>query len=241
MNRTRTMILLFLLLCGALAYSWVATPKQKRVVAGRVEMKPIKQKSSSQNLVASGIEALDFSQGIKKEFTQVNKNLFAPLYTAPKPVKSYSVPAKIIKTKPLPPAKKAEPVVVMARGPEPIQPLNVLGFLNKKGEYTVFLATAKGKVYVVKQGDNFSKDLNVAKITSQEITVARNSTAQQVTLKMDKVKSQRLPTVSINSGRPKFVAPVKVSNESNKNNENKVIKPIPAENPFTNAIRKMGN
>lgn len=238
MNRTRIMALLLLLLCGALAYAWVATPKQKRVMPGQVEMKPVKPKPSSQNLVESGVDALDFSQGIKKEFTPAKKNLFAPLYTVPKPVKSRSVQPKIIKTKPLPPVKKAEPVVVMARGPEPIQPLNVLGFLNKKGEYTVFLATPQGKVYVVKQGDNFSEDLSVAKITSQEITVTRNLTDQQVTLKMGKVKSQRLPAVSINPGRPKFVAPVEMSNESNKN---KVIKPTPAENPFTNAIKKMGN
>lgn len=233
MNRTRILTVLLVLLCAALVYAWVATPKQKRLVDGQGAMQPVKQKASVLNLVAPEVDGLDFSQGLKTAFRSPEKSLFAPLYLPPKPVKSRPLPPpKINKPRVVAPVTKAEPVGMVVKDPEPILPLNVLGFLNKEREYTVFLASAPGEVYVVKLGDNFSDGLSVAKITPQEITILRRATAQQVVLQIGKIKSQRLPSVGFNSGRPKFETPAEPSKE------NKAIKLTPTDNPFTNAIKK---
>lgn len=235
MSRTRIMAVLLILLCGALVYAWVATPKQKRIEPWQGTMQSVKQSPSMQTLVAAKIDDLDFTQGRKTQFTPPEKSLFAPLYFPAKPVKVYQLsPPRINKPGPVTPVFKTKLVAATEKGPDPIQPLNVLGFLNKGGKYRVFLASAHGEVYILKPGDNFSSGLSVVEITPERITIARKTTGQRVVLKIGKAKSQRLPSVSFNPDRPKFKVPAKPIQNS------KVIKKLPAENPFSNAIKRLG-
>lgn len=204
MNRVRIILLLLVVLCVALAYAWFATPKQHRVIKGQGFSRQTDQ-SRQKGLPASlsGVAALDFSGGGDSKYQTPQKNLFGPLYLPPKPVKRRPIPPppKII-TKHVKTPQVMVPVVSQQRGPAPIQPLSVLGYLNKAGEYTVFLGSRKGDLFLVKQGDSFAEDLVVRSISAREITIVRRKTDQLVVLPLGEGQSQRMPTVSLSSGRP---------------------------------------
>lgn len=225
MNRTRIFLLLLIALCVAVIYAWVATPTQRKIVAGQgsvLQTKGQHQQASPSTIPA--VDNLDFSAGGETPYKKPQKNLFAPLYLPPQVVRSSPPPRPVAKvTKPIAKPQKVVVTAAPQQGPKPIQPLNVLGYLSKQGETTVFLSAQQGNIFLVKKGDTFAGDLVVHSISDHDITIGRQRTEQQVVLKLGKAKSQRLPNVKFRSNRPEYKMP----------EEPKVIKPNPfKQNPF---------
>ena len=228
MSRARIILLLLAILCLAVGYAWIAMPKQRRLAPGQspahqAGRQPQKTSVTSFPLVAD----LDFSAGRNKPNQKNQKNLFAPLYLPPKAIKAPPAPRPVKKiTQSVVRAQKVIPVVVEPQGLKPIQPLKVLGYLNKEGEYTAFLSAANGKIYLVKDGDVFADSLMVKSISNKKIIIASKKTDQQVVLKMGEVKSQRLPKVHFQSNRPQFKVPTgKDSNKHRPGGNPETVKP----------------
>ena len=206
MSRPRIIVLLLVVFCLAVVYAWVAMPKLRRIDPGQ---SPVRQTDGQRQKITAAIfpekvADLDFSGGGDNQYQKPEKNLFDPLYLPPKPVKPRYVPPppKVIRAIEKP--RKIVPVVIPLQGPKPIQPLNVLGHLNKSGEYTVFLSSKQGDLFLVKAGDAFAEDLVVRSVSAKEVIIARRQTDQQVVLQLGKAKSQRLPKVKFQSNRPEF-------------------------------------
>ena len=233
MNRTQITVLLLVSLCVAVGYAWIATPKQCRVDPRQSTSRYTDQQQQKTTAVFPAVTDLDFSGSRNNQYQKPQKNLFAPLYLPPKVVKHSPVPSSVKKVeKPIIKSKK----VIQQQGSKPIQPLNVIGYLSKARDYTVFLSSKQGDIFLVKSGDIFANNLIVHSINSKEIVVGRQQTDQRVTLRLGEVKSQRLPDVGFMSGRPIFKIPIEHA---------KVKKTIMVENPkmdsnpFRDAIKKV--
>ena len=227
MSRARIMLLLLVVLCVAVAYAWLATPKQRRITPG--QSLPRQTDLRRQKVAPAAFPAvadLDFSGGGDSRCRAPRKNLFGPLYLPPKPVKPRHVPPPPKVTKSVEKPPKVVPVVIPPQGlkPIPIQPLDVLGYLNKAGEYTVFLSSKKGEIFLVKAGDTFADDLVVRNVSVNEMIIGRRQTDQQVVLRLGEVKSQRLSDVRLQSGRPAVEIPQKLNSN----------KPKPGDDPGVN-------
>ena len=208
MSRTRTILILLFVLCVAVAYAWVATPKQRRV--STTQKKSATVDVSVQQVNISGppdVVDLDFSGRQTRSYEKPLKNPFGALYLPPKQVKKRPPPPPPKVKKLIPKPKVVAPIKIKPRGPAPIPPLNILGYLNKAGEITVFLSSPDGDIHLLKQDDTFADGLVVKRVDTEEITIAHKQTGQQVVLKMEKTKSQRLPGLKMVSDRPKFTLP----------------------------------
>ena len=173
MSRSRIILLLLVALGMAVAYGWIAMPKQRRVAPHQLSS----HQGPSQLLdgtVSSfaAIADLDFSGGGDHPYQTPQKNLFGPLYLPPKPVKPRPAPAAPKKPRPAVTPQQIIPVTPPP-GPPPIPPLEVLGYLNKESGTTVFLSSKQGEIYLVKAGDMFAADLVVRHVSDREITIAR--------------------------------------------------------------------
>ena len=209
MNRRQITILLLVALCVAVGYAWIATPKQRRVSPGqRAPRQTDRQQQKVTTADFPTIADLDFSAGGDNPYQKPQKNLFAPLYLPPKVVKSPPAPRPVKKI--IKPAKRPQ-TVIQPQGPKPIQSLDVLGYLDKAGTYTVFLASKQGDIYLVKAGDDFADNLMVNSISSKEITIGRKQSDQQVVLRLGEANSQRLPGSNFKSDRPQFKMPAETA------------------------------
>ncbi len=207
MSRSRIILLMVIVLGVAIFYAWIAMPKQRRVASHQFPLSQGQSQLPDGTVsVLPAIADLDFSGGGDHPYQAPLKNLFGPLYLPPKPVKPRPAPPAPRKPKP---AVITQPIisVVQLPGPKPIQPLEVLGFLNKAGGTTVFLSSQQGEIYLVKAGDRFTADLVVSSVSDREITIARRHTDQQIVLPLGDKKSQRLPNIMFQSERPKFEPP----------------------------------
>jgi hypothetical protein len=215
MTRNRLMVLLLIVLCGAITYAWFETPRQLKV-AESGQSRTLSTDLVAQQLdIEPEIEDLDFSGGTDNKYQKPKKNLFATLYQPPKAVKR-----KPRKRKPKPKVVKVAPKViqtkVLAKKPKglpPLPSLKVLGYLGRAESKTVFLASGQGKIFLVKEGDHFFDELDVLEINDRNISIGRKRTGQQVSLKLGKTVSQRLPQLKIDSGRPKFSLPEPITNK----------------------------
>ena len=210
MSRVQVTVILLVVLCGAMIYAWVATPRQRRIMDGQAVLQQtqrIPQKKTPANFPT--VADLNTSGGENCPYQRPRKNLFGPLYLPVPQVKPRPISSPPIATKPIELPRQIVPVAIQPQpqAVEPIQPLDVLGYLNKAGDYTVFLASKQGQVFLVKAGDVFADDLMVCSISNKEITVGRSQTDQQVILRLSEAKSQRLPDVKFQSNRPAFVMP----------------------------------
>ncbi|SHI46439.1 hypothetical protein SAMN02745165_00120 [Malonomonas rubra DSM 5091] len=199
MSRARLLLLLLILLGFAGWYAWQQTPRQKRVV-GKTEALSVKSFAAEKSKEGN---ALDFSGGEASSFRKPKRDLFGTIYPAP-PIKklppSKPQPKPVItpvpKPQPKPVITPVEPAV------KPIQPLTVLGYLQKDRERTVFLASRQGEVFLVKQGVRFADDLLVQKIDATSIHIGRNEIDKGVTLQVAESKKQRMAIQNVSSGRP---------------------------------------
>ena len=206
MKRTGFIAILLALLCAAVIYAWVATPQQRSITGGEKVSRSVTTAPEFNREPLHTVADLNFSSGQTDGFHPPEVNLFGPLYRSRKAEKPRSLAVTVKTDQPVipPPFEKIEPEVLVPRELEPIQPLNVLGFLLKAGQTTVFLASTKGEVYLVKEADVFADDLVVDQIVANEIRIRRKNTAQQVSLRLDEARSQRLPGLKLVSDRPQF-------------------------------------
>ena len=216
MSRARIILLLLVVLCLAVGYAWIAMPKQRRIAPGQSPAHQAGRQSQKTSATSFALVAdLDFSGSGNNPYQKSKKNLFAPLYSPPEAIKPHQAPRLVKKvTKPVAKPQKVAPVMVKPQGPKSIRPLKVLGYLNKEEEYTAFLSSEKGKIYLVKAGDVFADGLMVKSISNKKIIITKKKDDQQVVLQMGEVKSQRLPSVHFQSNRPQFKIPT--GTDSNK-------------------------
>ncbi len=220
MSRLQIILLLLVFLALAIAYSWIASPKQRRIDPDRSLSSLTEQHTQKSNRQDVPVIAdLNLSGGAATAYKEPQRNLFGSLYPPPKPVKVIRRPAprKPKIRKPVPKPRKIVPVVV--KPPEPIQPLTVMGFLKKAEEYTIFLSSKEGEVFLVKAGDTFADNLEVRRVTGKEATIAHLKTGQQVVLPLSEGKTQRLPNVRFKSDRPAFEPPLEKPGPQGKTDE----------------------
>ena len=216
MSRSRVLLLLCVFFVAALWYAWQETPRQQKIE--RVKSGAGRQKAvASAKNGSTGFDELNFSGGEKLSFKQPKRDLFRPLYRAPvvvaqpvtvlEPV-SAPVPLPVA---PPPPPPPPTPVVKQPTGLVPIQPLTVLGFLQKGMQSTVFHASRQGEIFLVKKGDRFADGLLLREINGDKIVISRGMDDPGVTLTVEEHKSQRMAIRQSPSGRPnvpEFVPPV---------------------------------
>ncbi len=209
MSRGRILTLLVLLLAAAILYAWWATPRQRSIAnSGQRAQRPAATGKPEQGAtVLPAVADLDFKHSPAPAYRPPQKNLFGPLYLPPKPVKP-----KPVVHRPPPPRMTPPPPQVITRPIQPVRPdpfpaLKVLGFLKKGYDFTVFLADRDGKIFLVGPGETFGPELQVAAIDGKKITLKRLSTGQTQVLPLGEAKSQRIPDVKFQSGRPGFEVP----------------------------------
>lgn len=205
MNRSRVLLLLFVLLLAALWYAWQETPRQQKISTK-------KNVTNGTNVAAvnrgtkAGTATLDFSGGEALTFNKPQRDLFRPLYRAPvvvnKPVVSPKPEPIVVKPPPPPPPPQPRPVVAPLVGDKPIPPLDVLGFLQNGARTTVFLASRQGDLYLVKKGDRFAEGLLVRELDKTKIVISRGLNDTGVTLAVSEPKSLRMAIPNLPSGRP---------------------------------------
>jgi len=203
-NRKQITLLLLVVLATAVGYAWIATPKQRRVAPGQNIQHQKKLQQQVTETTLSTIADIDLFGGKKNQYQNPRKNLFAPLYPPSQVMNPPSISYPIKKT--TRPAQKIQKNI-QPQDQNPIPPLDVLGYLNKKGDYTVFLSSKAGEIYLVKIGKIFAGDLIIRDISDKSIVVGRQGTDQEIILPQSIAKSQRLPKVGLQSGRPKFEIP----------------------------------
>lgn len=202
MNRSRILSLLVLVLIGSVVYAWFAMPRQKRISPEELSLQERNRQPRTENFV-EWPAALDFTGGEKLQFQEPKRDLFRPLYRAP--VIKRRPPPKlrpaVIK---LPPPKPivTQPAVILPVGPKPIPKLTVLGYLQKDVDFTIFLASTQGDIYLVKQGDRFADNLLVRDVSKGAIVVSRGLDDVGLTLRFGNAKTQRMPTERLSSDRP---------------------------------------
>jgi hypothetical protein len=212
-SRSRIILLLLVILGMAVAYGWIAMPKQRRVAPHQLSSRQGPSQLLDGTISSFAAMAdLDFSGGGDHPYQTPQKNLFGPLYLPPKPVKSRPAPPSPKKPKPAVIPQQIIPVA-QPPGPPPIPPLEVLGHLEKASGTTVFLSSKQGEIYLVKAGDMFAADLVVRNVSDRGITIARRQTGQQVVLQLGEKKSQRLPNMKFESERPKYELPPEESDD----------------------------
>lgn len=206
MKRSRLILILMILLCAALVYAWVATPRRQQVstpASGRAQSMAATERSLEE---LAEVEELVVAERISQPYRKPVKNLFGALYQPPG-----VVPRSKPKPRPRPEPQRevVESVVMPAEpvGPPPMKPLKLLGFLIKEARYVAFLAATDGAVYLVRNGDVFADNLVVEDISEKSIQIKKRDTGQQMTLTMGKLQSQRLPAVKIVSDRPQVIPP----------------------------------
>jgi hypothetical protein len=206
MTRSRLLLLLATILILAIYYAWTTTPRQQRVS----ERAPTRHQKSvpTDKSVAIGKDHLDFSGGETLPFKSPRRDLFRALYQPPKPRPQRVVPKlpqpppppqPVIRTVAPPPVAVTPPP---SPGPKPIPALKVLGYLQKDGAFTVFLASPQGDIYVVRQGQRFADDLLVRELVANKIVISRGSTDPGLTLALGGAKPQRIKVVATPSNRP---------------------------------------
>ncbi|PLY04773.1 MAG: hypothetical protein C0622_02250 [Desulfuromonas sp.] len=207
MNRARILGGLFLLLVIAVIYAWQATPRQERVAAGGKVVRPPDQRVVTAEQLAT-VDDLNFASGRESVYSPPARDLFGPIYKAPKRVAAKPKPTpKPVAVQPAPKPVVSPETVMVQPQLKPIPSLTILGYLGKGGERTVFLSSAQGEIYLVKQGDDFGEDLYVKEISAGEITIGQWQTGRQVVLRVSETKTQRLPRMKLDSGRQMFVPP----------------------------------
>jgi len=204
MNRSRMLLLLIVLLVGALWYAWQETPRQQRVSSESSDRGT--DVIATDEAAETAIATLNLPADQAEDYSNPQRDLFRPLYRPPVVVRVPVAPPKpppVVKPPPAPkPPPPPPPVVRQPVREKPIPPLNVLGFLQKAEQMTVFLGTRQGDIYLVNKGDTFADDLLVRELDDSKIVISRNLTDAGVTLALGEKKNQRMSVPNLPSGRP---------------------------------------
>ncbi|WP_303720351.1 hypothetical protein [Malonomonas rubra] len=206
MSRSRVLLLLILLLVAAIWYEWQEPPHQQKVVSEKSLPERNDGVISAKNGPA-GFVALDFSGGDKLGFKPPRRDLFRSLYRVPAatPVpeaKPIPKPVEVAPPPPPPAPPPPPPPPPPPTGLKPIQPLIVLGFLQKGVQTTVFLSSRQGEIFLVKKGDRFADGLLVRELFGDKVVISRGMDDPGVTLTVEEHKNLRVGIKSAPSGRP---------------------------------------
>jgi len=100
----------------------------------------------------------------------------------------------------------------------------------------VFLASLKGDIYVVNQGQRFAEDLLVRQVTKDNIVISRGQTDPGLTLSLGEAKPQRIKVIATPSNRPNIPTPqdLDVNTLVPENADKQLQIPRPGVNPADN-------
>ncbi len=180
MNRQKLVLaVLFLVLAGALVYSYVRMPRQKTVdkltfTTGMVATPRSKPTGASlENRLR-----LDMLDQVANRLSGIRRNIFKPIFS--EEVKDIKLPpfpppppppVKAVVAPPPPPVVTSAPVIV----PTPVQmdmaKFTFLGFMKKDNKKTIFLSSNK-EIFLVKKGDKVAGKYEVANITDEALTIS---------------------------------------------------------------------
>jgi hypothetical protein len=204
MSKPRLFLLLTVLLALAVAYGWQQTPRQQRSPQGTPAPPPPAAAAAGKG--EDNPAQLDFSGGENLPFETPTRDLFRPLYTPPKVEKKFiGVPQPPSPGPPktiLAPPEVSQPVVLPPPGPKPIPPLKVLGFLQKEGLITVFLASPQGEIYIVRKGERFADGLLFREQQAGQIVISRGPADAGLSLSLGEAKPQRIRVIGTPPSRP---------------------------------------
>lgn len=213
MKRSRILILLSVLLVMAIGYAWYATPKQTKATAAR-PAESNRGSTALQNMQDPFPEVpdLNLSGDPITDYRPPANNLFGPVFAPPekKPVKRTPPPPRLASA---PAPKKIVKIPRPVQQP-PLPKISVLGYLNKGQDTTVFLTTGPGEVHLVKAGESFADGLQIAALNAGQLKIVKSATGQSLVLPLGESRSQRLPDVKFQSGRPLYEPPPETETES---------------------------
>lgn len=201
MNRQR--LILFVLVIGlavAVVWSYLAIPRQKTVgtLAHLPEgaqtqvsaKKPVSAVTVSPSRPTSDDRILNLAllETAQSGFTGYRRNIFRPVFVDElKIMRQKAVASKPPQIVPVQPPKvtksveKEKPLLMPESSQKDLARFTFLGFMNKDGERTVFLAKDKD-ILLVKQGEKFAGRYEVATITDQALTIIVTNTGDEIVI-----------------------------------------------------------
>lgn len=183
--------LLLIVIAGSIYWAQVQSPQVRNVGIDsneRSDAIPVSQEGRQ------GVR-LNFSGGEQRTFKKPARDLFDMLYPAP-PVKA----APKVAPKPVPVVQEPVRPVVPPPPPVPIRSttrrmpgFQVVGFLEKGSELTAFVML-QGDIHLLKQGQRFAEEYQVASLTPEAIRIVRLSGDGEVSLPLqDNPGGARVP------------------------------------------------
>jgi hypothetical protein len=202
MNRQKLLLLvLVVLLMVSVVWSYLKWPRQERVAAlkyapgqagtagGKAPAAPAPQPGQKGG---GTVLRLDLLEREKPSFTGYRRNIFKPVFSdETRIMKQQAAPSR-----PVAPPRPVPPPVPVPSAPSPtprseLARFTFLGFLNKDGRRTVFLAKDRD-IILVKQGDRFAGRYEATSITGQALTIKVTDTGEEIVIPL--VENQQLLT-----------------------------------------------
>ncbi len=141
-------------------------------------------------------DRFDFSGGEQRKFSKPRRNLFNQLFPPPPAPKKVAAPPVAPPPVVVVPAPAPPPMPVPVRTPSSRMPsFQVLGFLEKGDQLTAFVSL-QGEIYLVKKEQLFADEFRVAELNHENITIARASGADEVSLPL----SEKTGSTAISGG-----------------------------------------
>jgi len=186
MNKKTLLTILLILLGLSAVYSYLYTPRQKRIQTAENEVRDIP--SGNRAISAeNGLRVhLDLLTPSDEPFQSAKKDIFGPLvYYVPPPPRPQS-PVRVA-----PPPPPPQPKVVAPT--KPLPRFTLLGSIEKAGKLKVFLALGSD-VFVVGEGSRFGKssEYSVTGLTKNLLTLHMAGDDRPITI----------PLVDKNAGKP---------------------------------------
>jgi hypothetical protein len=202
MNRQKLLLLvLVVLLMLSVVWSYLKWPRQERTATlkyapgqtgtagGKAPAAPAPQSGQKGG---GTVLRLDLLEREKPSFTGYRRNIFKPVFSdETKVMKQQAAPLRpLAPPKPVPPPV-AVPSVPPSTPRSELARFTFLGFLNKDGRRTVFLAKDRD-IILVKQGDRFAGRYEATSITGQALTIKVTDTGEEIVIPL--VENQQLLT-----------------------------------------------
>ena len=234
MNRSKLLLLLGIILGTAVYYAWETMPVQQHAVAPSQTLKPapILQRRARADEAQTSWEKTP-EPGV---FHPPRRSLFGPLYQKKLIAPQRTQPAMAAATS----QKQPDPVVSdKSQLQANATPWAVLGYLEKSGRYTLFLSsgTDTGKVFIVKEHEQFADDFQVKSITAQQVIICQTSSPQEQVIAMRKSENQHFKQLLYQSGRtPLSNSELERLEEQDSNHSNEKLPTKPTSDTSTTTI-----
>jgi len=172
MNRQKiALALLLVAFAGALVYSFVGSPKPKKVEKLKYTTGMAANTYRTSSKVDSGAKLrLDLLDRERPRFSGFRRNIFKPVFMSREKMASIRVKP----VKPLPPPPPPPPPVPKTPAQiamEDIGHFVFLGYLQKDNRKTIFL-TKDNQIFLLKKGDKINGKYDVAEISENMMTIS---------------------------------------------------------------------